>query len=70
MSTIKKLTAYILISLIIFSTIIGLLAIWDIIDIQNIMKKVFTSIFVVFVASVVVLFIFSVLIKDNDQKNQ
>jgi hypothetical protein len=69
MSTIKKLTAYILISLIIFSTIIGLLAIWDIIDVQEVLKKVFSSIFLVFIASVVVLFIFSVLIKENDNKN-
>lgn len=68
MGTIKKVTAYILISLIIFSTVIGLLAIWDIIDVQEIMKKVLTSIFVVFVSSVVVLFIFSVIIKDNEKK--
>ncbi len=68
MSTIRKAIAYILISLIIFSTIIGLLAIWDIIDVQEVMKKVFSSIFLVFVSSVVVLFIFSVLFKDNDKK--
>jgi len=68
MSTIKKITAYILIFLIIFSTIIGLLAIWDVIDIQEVMRKVLSSIFIVFVASVVVLFIFSVIIKDSDKK--
>lgn len=68
MSTIRKATAYILISLIVFSTIIGLLAIWDIIDVQEVMKKVFSSIFLVFVSSVVILFIFSVLFKDNDKK--
>lgn len=68
MNTIKKITAYILVSLLIFSTIFGLLAIWDIIDVQEVMRKVLTSIFVVFVASVVVLFIFSVIIKDNDKK--
>ncbi len=69
MNTIKKLTAYILISLIIISTIIALLAIWDIIDVKEVLKKVFSSIFLVFVSSVVILFIFSVLIKENDKKN-
>lgn len=65
MNTIKKITAYVLISLIIFSTIIGLLAIWDVIDVQEVMKKVLSSIFIVFVSSVVVLFIFSVIIKEK-----
>ncbi|GAB4456532.1 MAG: hypothetical protein Fur0028_11260 [Bacteroidales bacterium] len=68
MSAVKKITAYVLISLIVFSTVIGLLAIWDVIDVQEVMKKVLSSIFIVFVSSVVVLFIFSVIIKDSDKK--
>lgn len=68
MTAIKKITAYVLISLIVFSTVIGLLAIWDVIDVQEVMKKVLSSIFIVFVSSVVVLFIFSVIIKDSDKK--
>lgn len=68
MSTVKKITAYVLIFLIVFSTVIGLLAIWDVIDVQEVMKKVLSSIFIVFVSSVVVLFIFSVIIKDSDKK--
>lgn len=68
MSTIKKITAYVLISLIVFSTVIGLLAIWDVIDVQEVMRKVLSSIFIIFVSSVVVLFIFSVIIKDSDKK--
>ncbi len=67
MKAIKKTTAYILISLIILSTIIGLLAIWDIIDVQEVMKKVLSSLFLVFVSSVIVLFIFSVLFKDSEK---
>ncbi|MGQ9846659.1 MAG: hypothetical protein ACUVQP_04030 [Bacteroidales bacterium] len=68
MSTVKKITAYILISLIVFSTVIGLLAIWNIIDVQEVMRKVLSSIFIIFVSSVVVLFIFSVIVKDSDKK--
>jgi succinate dehydrogenase hydrophobic anchor subunit len=65
---VKRVTAYVLISLIVISTTIGLLAIWDIIDVHEIMRKVLSSIFVVFIASVVVLFIFSVIIKEGDKK--
>ncbi len=65
---VKKVTAYVLVSLIVISTVIGLLAIWNVIDIQEVMKKVLSSIFVIFIASVVVLFIFSVIIKESDKK--
>lgn len=68
MNTIKKITAYVLIALIIISTIIGLLAIWEIIEVEDIMKKTLTSIFVIFIASVVSLFIFSSLHKDENKK--
>ncbi len=69
MKAIKKLTAYILIGLIIVSTVIGMLAIWDIIDVQQVMKKVFSSLFLVFISSVIVLFIFSVLFKDSEKNS-
>ncbi len=68
MNSIKKITAYILIALIIISTILGLLAIWEIIEVEDIMKKTLTSIFVIFIASVVSLFIFSSLHKDENKK--
>ena len=68
MSAVKKITAYVLISLIVFSTVIGLLAIWDVIDVQEVMKKVLSSIFIVFVSSVVVLFIFLLIFVYSDMK--
>ena len=50
-------------------TVIALLAIWDIIDYEDVLQKILTSLFVVFVASVVVLFIFAVVIKDGNVNN-
>ena len=67
MNKLKHLTAYILIALIVISTIVGLLAIWDIIQIQEVFKKAITSVFLVFVSSVVILFIFSVLINNKKE---
>ncbi|HKK66983.1 MAG TPA: hypothetical protein VJ946_02185, partial [Bacteroidales bacterium] len=48
-------------------TILAILGIWDVVNLENILRRSLTSLFVIFVASVIVLFIFSVMIKDNPQ---
>ncbi|MCK5536971.1 MAG: hypothetical protein KAI79_09100 [Bacteroidales bacterium] len=68
-NTLKKYVSYILITTVILLTGLGLLAIWDVIDIEEVIRKMLYSLFVVFVASVVVLFIVSVFIKDNTKRN-
>ncbi|MFO7789003.1 MAG: hypothetical protein R6V32_00385 [Bacteroidales bacterium] len=65
MNNLKKVTAYILVFIIIVMTILAILGIWDVISLESILKRSLSSLFVIFVASVVVLFIFSVLIKDD-----
>lgn len=70
MKSLKKITSYILITFVLLITVISLLGIWEIISLEDVMRKIFTSLFIIFVASVIVLFIFSVLIRDsNDDKN-
>lgn len=69
MNTVKKISAYILVFIILFLTIFAILGIWDIINFEDVIKKTISSLFVIFISAVIVLFIFSVLIKDND-KNQ
>ncbi len=64
----KKIASYVLIAIVLFLTIIALLAIWDIVDFEHIMRKILFSLFVVFISSVVVLFIFAVVIKDGNNK--
>jgi hypothetical protein len=64
--TVKKVISYFLIVLVLIFTIIALLGIWDIISLEDIIKKMFVSLMVVFAAAAVILFIFSVLIKDED----
>ncbi len=65
MNNLKKVTAYILVFIIIIMTILAILGIWDVINLESILKRSLTSLFVIFVSSVIVLFIFSVLIKDD-----
>ena len=65
----KKIASYVLVSFVLIFTVLALLAIWDIIDIQDILQKTFLSLFVVFVSSVIVLFIFSVIIRDSRDKD-
>jgi hypothetical protein len=61
----KKIVSYILIGLVLAFTLVALLGVWGIIDLQQIMTKILYSLLIVFAASAVILFIFSVLIKDD-----
>jgi len=65
-SFIKKITSYILITIVLVITVLSILAIWDVISLEDVIRKILTSLFVVFIASVVVLFIFAVLIKESE----
>ena len=70
MKGLKKITSYILITFVLLITVISLLGIWEIISLEDVMRKIFTSLFIIFIASVIVLFIFSVIIRDSsDDKN-
>jgi predicted acyltransferase len=61
----KKVVSYILIGLVLVFTLVALLGIWGVIDLEQVMSKIIYSLLTVFAASAVVLFIFTVLIKDD-----
>ena len=65
-SSIKKVISYFMIILVLVFTVIALLGIWEVISLEDIIKKMFVSLMVVFAAAAVILFIFSVLIRDED----
>lgn len=69
MNPVKKIVAYILIALVLLFTVIAILGIWDIIDIKDVMVNVLYSLLVVFAASAVILFIFTVVMKDEQSKS-
>lgn len=62
----KKTVAYLLIGLVLVFTILAILGIWEVIDLDYILKKIIFSLLVVFAASAVILFIFTILAKDNE----
>jgi hypothetical protein len=67
-NSIKRIISYLLIGVILVFTIIALLGIWEIIELEEIIRKMFLSLMVIFAASAVILFIFSVMIRDSDAK--
>lgn len=72
MGTLKRVASYILIGLILVFTIISILGIWGVIDInlQKVMLNTLYSLLVIFASSAVILFVFTVLIKDDDKKQE
>jgi di/tricarboxylate transporter len=67
---VKKGASYILVGIVLFLTILALLGIWDVISFEDVIKKILLSLFIVFVSSVVVLFIFAVVARDNDNNKR
>ena len=68
MLTVKKIVSYLLIFLVLVFTVIAILGIWEVIDLDYVLRKIMSSLIVIFAASAVVLFIFAVLIKDPDKE--
>ena len=68
MKNVRMVTAYVLIGLLVLVTLIALLGVWDVIPLDAVVRKLITSLLIIFGSSVVGLFIFSVIIK-NLNKN-
>lgn len=69
-SAIKKAAAFILVAIVIALTVLALLGVWEVIEFENVIRKILISLFVVFASSVVVLFIFTVIIREPKEKIQ
>lgn len=65
-TALKKVISYTLIAIVLFFTVIALLDTWEILNLEEVGRKFITSLLIIFAASAVILFIFSVLIKDNE----
>ena len=60
-SRVRKMIAYILSGLILFFSIVSILAIWDIIDYDDLVKRMFQSLMVILATSAVIVLIFAIL---------
>jgi hypothetical protein len=70
MVTIKTIVSYFLILLVLIFTVIAILGIWEVIDLDKVLQKILSSLIVIFAASAVVLFIFAVLIRGPEEKKE
>ena len=70
MHPVKKVIAYFLSGLVLIFAIIAILGIWDVIDLEYLLSKMFKTMMVILVASAVIVFIFAILIRDNHPDNE
>jgi hypothetical protein len=65
MTSIKKVIAYFLSGLVLAFCILAILGIWDIIELENLLSRMFQSMMVILAASAVIVFIFAILLRDS-----
>lgn len=69
MDTMKKVVSYTLITMVLIFTVVAVLGIWDIIDLKNVLMNAIYSLIVIFAASAVILFIYTVFMRDTEKKD-
>ena len=67
--TLKKIVTWFLIILVLVFTIIAILGIWNVIDVDDVIRKILSSLLVIFAASAVILFIVAVIGKELDSEH-
>ncbi|MFT5336300.1 MAG: putative RND superfamily exporter protein [Luteibaculaceae bacterium] len=65
---IRKTIASILSVLVLVFTVIAVLAVWDVIEIEHLFKKSIATIFVLFIGAAIVLFIYSMVYKGSEDE--
>jgi len=66
----KKAIIWFLIILVLVFTIIALLGIWEVIDLDRVVRKLLLSLVVIFASGAVILFIYSVMGKEIEATNK
>jgi hypothetical protein len=69
MKSIKKTIAYFFAALVLIFAVIAILGIWDVIELDNLFRKMFGSVLVIMAASAVIVFLFGVLIRENPDRD-
>ena len=65
MNSVKRVVAYILSGLVLLFCIIAVLGIWEVIDMEELLSKMFQSMMVILAAAAVIVFIFAILFREN-----
>ncbi len=69
-SKVRKSIAYILSGLILVFSFLSILAIWDIIDYDDLVKRMFQSLMVILAASAVIVLIFAILDRPDREDSE
>jgi hypothetical protein len=65
MSSIKKVIAYFLAGLVLVFCIVAILGIWNVIDLENLLSRMFQSMMVILAAATVIVFIFAIMFRSG-----
>ena len=66
---VRKVIAYILTGLVLAFSVVAILAIWDIIDVRYLLKRMFQSLMVIMASAAVIVLIFSILDRGDKDDN-
>lgn len=64
----KKIASYLLMGIVVLVTGVSVLAIWDVIQLERVFWKTSQSLFIIFIAAVVILFISSVVLNGGEKR--
>ena len=67
---VRKVASIILIALVLFFTVLSILAIWEVIEVEQVLAKSLGTLLVIFVSSAIVLFIVAVVFKEEGEKKE
>jgi hypothetical protein len=70
MTPFKRIIAYILTGLVLLFAVVTLLGVWGFIDLEDLFVRMFKSIIVILATAAIIVFIFAILIRDNEQKHE
>ena len=62
----RKFAAIALVAMVLFFTVMSILSIWGLIEVEHVLSKTLTTLLVIFVAAAVMLFIFAIVFRDKD----
>lgn len=68
MNMFRKIAAILIGLMVALITVIAILGIWDIIDVQHLFSKSIKTLAVLFISSAILMFVFSVLFKQDQEK--
>jgi hypothetical protein len=69
MTPFKRIIAYILTGLVLLFAIVTLLGVWGFIDLEDLFIKMFKSVVVILATAAIIVFIFAILIRENEHKH-